>query len=235
MSTGKNKPYKPKGGKSYKVKYTAKKVDVRQEKQLQKLTKEVNKLKTEPEVKYHWNYEVAEAPNELGVNYYILDIVQGDDYNQRIGEEIMLKREEWIINVIMPAATSSLRYRVIHYMDRQVNGNPPALLGSVSITAGLLDDTVIIDTQYSPINPRCSERYQIFSDKTYIFNRQASDISERHTIRAAKTFNTKIKYSGSGGSVANITSKCSYLAVFADSTTAPGTYDIAGKTYFTDS
>lgn len=231
----KNKGYKTPRTKGYKNRYATKKVDTAQDKALKTLTKKVARLEAEPEVKYLWNSDLATVGVPAGDIYFALNIAQGDDFNQRVGEEVMLKKEEWIVEVIMPVSTSSVRYRVIHFMDVQTDGNNPALLTSTSLAAGLLDNSVITDTQYSPINPRCTERYKVYSDKSYIFNRIDSGSAERHVIRTSKAYNTKIKYATSGATVAALPSKCSWIAVFVDSATLVGTYNVYSKTYFTDS
>lgn len=231
----KNQSYKKPKSKGYKDNYAVKKVDKNQDKALKALTKKVAKLEASPEVKYKFASSLAQVPGVAGSTFFGLNIGQGDDFDQRIGEEIMLKKQEWIINVIMPASTSSVRYRCIFFMDRQTDGNPPALLTSTSLAAGLLDDSVILDTQYSPHNPRCSERYIVYYDKSFIYNRPDSLVAERHAIMLGKTFNTKIKYATSGSTIAALPSKCMHVAIFAVSATSVGTFDIHSKTYFTDS
>lgn len=229
-----NKVYKNPRTKSYKNSYSNKKVDTVQDKQIKTLVKKVAKLEVEPELKYIHNYLTANVGTSPGDAYFALNIAQGDDYNQRVGEEIMLKKQDWILNLIMPASLSAIRYRVILFMDNQTNGNPPALLASVSSTAGLLDDLTITDTQYSPYNPRCSERYKIYNDKSYIYNRSEPTISERHSIKLSKIFNTRIKYSNSSGVLSSLASKSVHLAVFVASVGTVGTYDVIATTYFTD-
>lgn len=231
----KNTGYKKPKTKAYKNTYSTKKVDTKQDKALKTLTKKVAKLETAPEIKYIWDYDVGEVGASAGLSYFGLPIGQGDDYNQRIGEVITLKKQEININVIMGAATGALRYRVVYFLDRQVDGNPPALLTSTSLAAGLLDDSLITDTQFSPINPRCSERYFIYSDKSYVFNRIEPTLTERHTIKLNKTFNTKIKFATSGATIAAVPSKMPYVAIFAASVTAIGSYDVIWKSYYTDS
>jgi len=232
----KHATYKKPINKSYKNSASIKKVDTNQDKAIKLLKKEVDKLKEEPEIKYKDSVTLLQVPDLTGTDIYFgLDIAQGDDFNERVGEEILLKKQEWQISIQSLPTTISKRYRVIMFMDRQVNGNPPAIFATTSATSGLLDNLSIADAFYAPHNQRTSERYKIYYDKLHIYNPEDSLSGYRKEIRFGKTFNTKIKYADSTGTLTALTSKNIWVLVLGAQQALTGDYNIYCRTYFTDS
>lgn len=232
----KHATYKKPINKSYKNSASIKKVDTNQDKAIKQLKKEVDKLKEEPEIKYKDGVTLLEIPDLTGTQvYWNLDIAQGDDYNERVGEEILLKKQEWQIAINSTPSTVTKRYRVIMFMDRQTNGNPPAILATTSATSGLLDNLNIADVFYSPHNQRCIERYKVYYDKLHIFNPEDSLSGYRKEIRIGKSFNTKIKYADSTATLTAITSKNIWVVVLGAQAALTGDYNVYARTYFTDS
>lgn len=231
----KNKGYKKPKTPVYKNNYSVKKVDTKQDKAIKKLTKDVAKLQTDAEVKIHDDQTLLNVPGVTGDFYWNLNIAQGDDVDQRVGEEIILKKQEWIVSINSTATTVNKRYRVILFMDTQTNGNPPAPFTSISPTSGLLDNSTISDTFYSPLNYRTNERYKVYYDKTHIFNIQDTLAASRHVIKCSKSFNTKIKYASSQDTLDALASKNVWIMVLGAQQALSGTYDVFCRTYFTDS
>lgn len=170
------------------------------------LAKEIKMLKHMPEIKHidiHNNTALPQffAPVNVG---------QGDDYNQRIGEEVIAKSLELTCAMVLGAGTNAAYFRVMVYWDKQFNGTG----GQIATGAHSADLDALIDDNaggpiaFSPLNHRCKERYTILYDK--LVTLVHSDTAGTETAVLKKKIplsNAVIKYSNSGATIASVISR----------------------------
>lgn len=186
------------------------------------LDRRIRKLERADELKYHdvLNTTALGTGTLLSLNL----IPQGDDFNNRVGEEITSRYLNMKLRFTQPASTDSSNIRTILMWDKQANGASPVVYTSTNMATGILDDTLINYPTLSPHNYRASERYTVLWDKTFVINPESSAVQKIITVK--KNFNLKqarIKYSGSGSAITDIASRNLVFLIIgtATSTAAP--------------
>lgn len=207
------KPYKKQ--KAYKKKPQPKKY------QNKNLEKRITKLEHSEELKYN-DWSDGTTLTALGFAHHLTGLSQGDDYNQRIGEEIIAKYLN--LKLRYQKTTASANYSTIRclvFWDMQNNGTGPTVFTTSDLAQGVLDDTTIGSIFLCPHNYRTKERYHILMDKVLVMNPNATDTKQEIFYKKnIKLSGAKIKYSNSSGGYASVTSRALWILILADATTA---------------
>lgn len=200
------------------------------------LSRRIKKLEHSEELKYDDDYDAATVYNNS--SFLLLNnIGQGDDYNQRIGEEIVSKFLNIKFRIGRTASIDAITYRVMVFWDLQANGAAPTLYTSTSLTTGLLDNSLVSIPSMVPHNYRTKDRYHILFDKTYVNNAESSaTIKWMQINKNFKLGGAKVKYGTSGNSIAAIASRALYFFCMAHTSSATDTTDfrVATRFWFTD-
>lgn len=194
----------------------------------------IKKLEHSEELKYDDTYDATSWDGATTV-VQLTGIAQGDDVNQRVGEEIIAKYANIKFrNVRVGGSTTYANYRVILFWDMQANVGAPTLLASTNAGLGLLDDTTVSDRFVAPLNYRTKQRYHVLWDKTYELNPTGgSAVPTARTIK--KNFNlggAKVKYSSS--SAGDQTSRALYLYRSSSDTSSPTSDRLMTRIWYTD-
>lgn len=182
------------------------------------LSTRIKKLEHQEEMKYI-DIQNSTAPivSSGGVPLVLSVIAQGDDINQRVGEEVTLHSLRCDIILRHIATTTTSLYRMLIFYDLQTNGIGfvpfVSALGGAANT-GLIDDTTITSLFNAPLNYRTKDRYRVLYDKVFVINPASSAVdSNIHIRKFIRLSNAKHKYSSSAGSIAAIPSRsiCYFL------------------------
>jgi len=191
----------------------------RQPKRLQNknLDRRIKKLEHSEELKY-----IDYSDNALlqtGGRLVALSLLaQGDDFNQRIGEQVQAKylNLKMTFNKSTPSANINW-IRVLVLWDLQTNGIGPIQLASTSLVTGVIDDTTIASI-LAPHNYRTKQRYKILHDKLYINNPDSTTTERMFQVkRNIKLGGATIKYNSSAGTTAALSSRSLWILTFCDS------------------
>jgi len=183
------------------------------------LARRVRKLERAPEIKYRDVLSLTPLVS-TGAAVGALFIAQGDDFNQRIGEEINLMYINYKVLYVIAAGIARVSFRVMVVLDKQNNGLGPVFLTSTNITEGILDDSVITNPVFSPHNYRTTQRYSILADHLYTSNPMEPTCERSLTFRKNLKFKgMKIKFSSSAGTIADLPSKDIFLLHFGTGVT----------------
>jgi len=194
------------------------KKDYSQDKAIMTLKKKVSKLEHSEEVKYEDLY-VTSTPASTGALYHCTGVAQGDNFNERVGEQITVKRAEvrFELNQIPSIVTSQVR--LIMFWDKQCNGVGPTTFASTSLAEGLLDNTVITTTILSPYNVRTKNRYKILYDKCFKVEPVDATVNMKQEYKFALPLSSAIiQFIDSGFSAASISSRGLFMLLYSSST-----------------
>jgi len=200
------------------------------------LDRRIKKLEHTQELKYV-DYVDTTAITTTGVVIPLSILAQGDDADDRIGEQVTAKYMNMKFRLTKSVASANVNIvRVLVFWDLQTNGVGPIQFTSTSPNTGLLDNLTITDRLLSPPNYRAKERYKILYDKVFIDNAQSSAMTEAKFIRRNfKLGGAKIKYSDSNGNTASLVSRSLWFMILGNTAstteTAPGN---SFRFYFTD-
>jgi len=207
---------------SYKKKYTktkqmypqpkGTKKDAIQDRKIERITRRI--VAMEPEQKYRDVYDTSPpVAGMIAIN--LTRIGQGDDFDQRIGEEI--RASNLHLNVVLThgAIAFATMCRMFVVWDKQSNGSGVFFpLASIDLAQGFLDDSTVVNQVQSPLNYRCKERYSVLYEHTWIMN--PSDPATTQNLMVKKKIplsNAIIKYSDSSSLATSLTSR-SLLVVY---------------------
>lgn len=200
------------------------------------LATRVKKLEHSDELKYidYTNGTVPLTPGGIFYNYN--QMAQGDNFNERVGEEITAKYLNMKVRIRHFANASADVVRCILFWDKQNNGLGPVSLASTSIGEGLLDDTTITQTTLSPHNYRTSERYTVLYDKLHIMNADSTGVNLTKIFKIKKNLGgAKVKYSSSGATFAALPSRCLWFLVLGNDFDATTAVQSTARLWYTDS
>jgi len=187
-------------------------VDVRQDKQLDNLKKRIKRIEHSDELKYNDLFFTNTFDNN-GVAFSLASLAQGDDSNNRVGEEINAKYLNFYYRGIQGVSIGTANIRIVVFWDMQANALAPTFFtAGTSPEEGLLDDTVITSRFLCPANYRTKQRYKILYDKTMAINPDSTTTSKAVFVK--KSFNlggAKVKYADSGATLASLTSRALYI------------------------
>jgi len=182
----------------------------------------IKKLEHTDELKYiHFNDTTAVSTSGIALGLSVL--AQGDDFDQRIGEEVTAKYMNMKLRYTMSPSSGTSQIRIIVFWDMQTSGLGPDLLtaaGTLNATA-LLDNNTTTNSVMSPHNYRTKKRYKILMDR--VFTKQPDDVLAEQILMINRNFKlggAKIKYASSGSNTAAIVSRSLWVAVFGNTTAA---------------
>lgn len=197
------------------------------------LQHQINRIKHQDELKYDDVYNTT-ALATTGTLLTLSSIGQGDDFDQRVGEEVLLKYLNMTLKFVHPAGTGGDFIRCILFWDLQTNGTGPVLFSSTSLNTGLLDDSVISNGVISPHNYRTKHRYKVLMDKCLTINPASSAVEPQLVFKKSISLhNARIKYSDSGATIASIVSRglCFAILCTASTTAVPA---LGFRTWYID-
>lgn len=193
----------------------------------------IKKLEHQDELKYRDFYTSVDWTNNAVV-IPCTNIFQGDDFNQRVGEEVIAKYLNiYFRNTKRNNELNAVSYRLLVFWDLQANAGPPAIFsGSVLTDQALIDDSVCLDQQLAPLNYRTKERYKVLLDKRFVVNPMGGSVSTEARVKS-KSFNlggAKIKYANSSGTTSPVT-RALYVYPFSNQSSSDR---LAVRFWFTD-
>lgn len=203
------------------------------------LATRIKRIENQEELKYvdYYTSTVWDNPGFI-VSPFTL-IAQGDDFDNRMGEEVTAKRLEFMYNVYQTTSNvSHLRYRVIVGWDLQANGAAPGIYTSISgLVNGAFDDSTISSAFLSPINYRTKQRYHILYDKYKvmpIFQPNATASSNGRSFKKTiMLHNAKVKYSSSSASITAMSSRNLFIFVICQASSFCA-FNLGARVYYTD-
>lgn len=113
----------------------------------------------------------------------LTSLIQGTDYNQRIGRSIRLKSVQYQGNIGMNASATSTLYRIVIFVDNDNTGTPPA---STDIGIGTVNDI-------RSSNPNAMKRFTILQDRLI---RMATGNVLNFPLKGFRRLNHSVKYDG---------------------------------------
>lgn len=194
----------------------------------------VKKLEHTEELKYK---DINNSVNWYGNTntcVYLSSISQGDDYNQRVGEELTAKYLNFKLKMDKGASADFQNHRIILFWDKQANGRAPEPLASTSLSEGLLDDTVITDLMLSPHNYRTKQRYQILVDKVVKVNPLSTAVLDSRIFKRNLSLGgAKVKYSDSTGNISSASSRSLVAFITGGGNSSNTSYIFSSRFWFT--
>jgi len=214
------------------------KKDVQQDKAIVVLKGKVKKLEHSAELKYEDVYDQSNITSS-GVIINLSTLGQGDDGNQRIGEEMTHKFLNYVGRFVAPTSSTANQFRIIFFWDRQFNTGASTVVftgvGGVNNGDALLDNTTITADLNAPHNYRTKDRYKVLSDQLYVMNPYSSVSTMALNIKKNfKLGGVKVKYANSGGGTASVVSKCLLFLMFGVSGSTPAVHN-SFRMWYTDS
>lgn len=201
------------------------------------LATRIKKLEHSDELKFRDFYDVSDWYNSTSV-FALSNIPQGDDVNERVGQEIQAKYVNIKLQIQRNAGVAALPIRCILFWDTQADGNPPTLLSSSDAATALLNDDVIGTTQLMPFQYATKQRYHVLMDKIVYVNPASSTTTSFKLVK--KNFmlgGAKVKYATSAGSITAASSRVLYLYCWAGGAAGlgGGSYRATARFWYTDS
>lgn len=202
-----------------------------------KLERRVRRLEHAPELKYHDTYNNTSMYNNTTTFILLSNMGQGDDVEERLGLEATVKFLNVKILLGLDASDFAERWRLIIFWDTQANNAAPTLLATSNASLALLDDNIIGNVLLSPHNYRTKDRYKVLMDKMIIQNTADSTAQEQRLIK--KNFRlggAKIKFGGTGTTVANSVSRALYCWAINsnDGVATNGAWQFTARLWYTD-
>lgn len=205
------------------------------------LTRRVNKLERQPEIKYRDLFTGVVGTSTADQTFVVNVLAQGDDFNQRVGEEVIAKKMMLTYSYVHQAATAGglSTFRLVVFWDKQTNAgtNYAAYTGAAPtntvLASALLDNTIIAGFWQSPFNERTKDRYVILYDKVHEIN--SDDVAAAKRVDVKKTFmlrDKKIRYGSSDGTIVGIPS--SSLNVMYIANNATDSLSVGTRFFFDD-
>lgn len=197
-------------------KHKTKKGNKKQKKKVpnnKQLAVRIKRLENTAELKYDDSYNSSTWTNNVTV-LNVTGIAQGDNINERVGEELTAKYLNIRIRNVKTPDPAAAYYRVILFWDKQSNAGPPVLYvgaGLANANTALIDDSVVSDQQVAPLNYRTKQRYHVLWDKMYALNPYGG-LTSNFAHDKVKNFNlggAKIKYGGNAST--DLTSRALYF------------------------
>lgn len=201
------------------------------------LATRIKKLEHTEELKYI-DVLNSTALSTTGTSLVLSVLAQGDDFNNRVGEEVRAKYVNCKLRLAKTTPSANInQVRCILFWDLQTNGSGPVILTSTLADSGLLDNSSITSVLLSPHNYRCSQRYKILYDKVHVLNPDSTTTQMARYIHINKRLGgAKIKYTDSSGTIASLTSRALCFSILSDtSSTTEITPTLCFRVWYTDS
>lgn len=200
------------------------------------LATRIKKLEHTEELKYDDTYNTS-AISTTGTLLVLSVLAQGDDFNQRVGEEMRAKYINCKFRFIKAASVNAPQVRILLFWDKQTNGVGPVLLTSTAPDTALLDVTTIGSSLICPHNYRTKKRYKILHDELIIFDVDSSlNIQTKLRRMNKKLGGAIIKFADSAGTIASLVSRSLCFAILGDSTAVTDVApSLSFRLWYTDS
>jgi len=199
------------------------------------LEKRITKLEHADELKYHDVQSTVIPLLTAGNMYCLCFIAQGDDVNERVGEEITAKYLNMVFRIRHFANLSADVVRIVVFWDKQTNGVGPTAFTSTSTAEGLLDNAIINST-YCPHNYRTKDRYVVLYDKRHIMNPDSTGVNLTKSFKFRTNLGgARIKYSGTGAVIGDLPSRGLFVLVQGSDFDATTSVLVSSRLWFTDS
>lgn len=200
------------------------------------LSTRIKKLEHSEELKYFDVVNTLTPPTGAGTAYCLNQIAQGDDIDERLGEEITCKYLNIRYRIRHLANLSADEVRVVLLWDKQTNGLGPVNLTSVSLAQGVFDNSIITNTSLMPLNYRCKDRYTILYDKVSVMNADSTGVNMTKIGKIKCSLGgCKLKYSATSSLLADIPSRSLFVLIFMQNGDATTSFTLASRLWYTDS
>lgn len=176
------------------------------EKSIMNLYRKVNQIKSNLNVEYKVHNVQMTAANATNAGSIVplCHIDQGDDEGSRDGAQIKITS---IYATFFAVPNTSEVIRIMLVQDKQVNG--------AAFTLGdLLHDPTATDNIVSPLQLVNKFRFKILYNQVLAIDTDTSKMYRKYYKRFSKGI--KIRYNGTGGGTADITSNGLYLVFLSD-------------------
>jgi len=206
------------------------------------LSRRIRKLEKAPELKYH-TYISTLTPTASGIAYSLISsIPDGDNYNERIGNQIISKRLSMQYRLIFdPQDGVASQIRCICGWDTQVNGTAPfTLFTGTSPTASDLSNALFDDRAGMPnimahYNENTKARYKILYDKTHTVNFKTSTMLEAIQVKKSILLNNAlVQYSGTALGIDSLPTRNLFFLYFSSLTDNGPTINANFRYFFID-
>ena len=171
------------------------------------LNRRVSKLENSIEVKRYDFYSTFSLGASANHIHLVNNVSQGDDLDQRIGEEIFLKSLETRLKISGLFASQAQTIRCCLICDKQSNGATGIQLTTGPSPVPLTQAIAVFDNRYGqdyismPHNYATRERYIFLYDQTYALNRGDDTVDQVMPLMLSHNlYSAKIRYSSSSGS-----------------------------------
>lgn len=226
-------PYGSKKRRPYR-KYSKKKPTVK------KLARRVARIENSVETKFR-DIAVSADPTGTATTFLVNALAQGDDFNQRIGEQVIAKKLDIMLRLTKAASDAvTVSYRIIVFRDKANNAGTGYLAftgaspTNAELATALVDNTTIANQLIAPLNYRTSERYNVYLDKTFNLNAYSSSMLPVKQVKySINLHNAIIKYGSSDATTTGVASTC-YNVMFVSNTTTQLNQYLGTRFWFTD-
>lgn len=225
---------------------TGKRIDRRQSKAINNMSKKIKKIEAEAEVKHKDTLFAVTTIPSTGLMWESHNfITQGTTNITRIGN--VIAPTSFQIRMRIAANTTKITSptvcRIIIFWDTQVNGAGPTGFG----LTGVVDDSVITVPPYAPRNYNTIDRYRILKDKVIVLHPVLATtttdpggvVTAVSAVVAYRKFiiksSRKMRFTGNAGTVADITNNALYVFFMSDLTVTEPTVQGGIRMYFKDS
>lgn len=199
------------------------------------LERRLTRLEHTQELKYSDDHPNA-SPDPSGTIIALSNLAQGDDWNQRIGEQVTAKYLNLNLKITHTAAAGADIIRMMVIWDKQNNGATSInLFTSTGKSTALLDDDSVSFPSGMPRNYRTKERFVFLMDKILTINPDSTGTNKIFNIRRNfKLGNARVKYSDSGNTDASLPSRALLFIFFSDSAVATTNLNGNIRFWYTD-
>jgi len=188
-----------------------------------KLSMRISKLENSIETKYIDSASGGAITTAGQTFSFLQGMGQGDNYDQRIGNQITSKKLKFIYNIFDPSdtAVAPSQVRVMIYWDLQFNGNTYSELftgtspDADSLSSCVLDNRAGQITVSAFYNENTKQRYKILYDRVHNINHGSSAIGQVvHVNKTISLSNAKMIFADTTATAASVPSRALLLSYF---------------------
>lgn len=188
-----------------------------------KLSRRISKLENNIETKY-LDAVTDDGPTTIGyVKSTLTNMADGDDYNERIGNQVTAKRILLQYRLYQQPTDVPNQVRIMLLWDKQFNAGSPSLIFTGTspltedISTAILDNRAGMVTTIAPYNMNTNQRFKILYDRLHNMTISGSDLTGTvHVVkRMINLHNAILKYSSSTEANENLPSRNILLVVYS--------------------
>lgn len=213
-----------------------------------RLSRRISKLENSIEKKY-LDFTTDDFPTNNGIAKSLLSgMADGNNYNQRIGNEVVSNRIFFQYRLFNPAYADSppaapAQVRMLLLWDKQFNGFEGGVFNiftgtsptTLELSTALLDNRSGMISINAPYNQNTKDRFQILYDKVHNMNHGSDIYGVVHNVKKMiPLHNAKVKYSDATSGQATLPSRNLVLVYFDSLSTEPTNINWTMRYFYTD-